>query len=414
MNLQQLPAGVTHLWNFEESSGTTVVDVVGGHATNGTIVGGTLTRFPEKVGQALSFSGSSGGYVSIGSRVFPDHPSALTYSVWYCPDPQSPLPGNYLLATTPWSVIWAINGHPKYGELPHNITPGFGGMAGSTELASPTSRATQWTLLTVTYDSSLPAAQMATVYVNGSRVGNMPVAAINSLTRTTGLNIGASRSGERRFVGLIGEVAFWNRALTPLEVQNLYDGGASRAKPSPQAKADPARETLEKGKAVRVKASVEPTILGSPVGTQFTDHAPHEGLLVGLKMSTSKFGIGFKASAVSSLQGVYRTKDGIVRGETNGPTGTAPTEFVAEEGYAIGALEIHVEAGRVMGIRIVFMQIEDDHLNRKVTYLSPPYLSVPDGSPVIGGDGKPIIGIKGSWAKQEMRCIGLIQAISRH
>ena len=130
-------------------------------------------------------------------------------------------------------------------------------------------------------------------------------------------------------------------------------------------------------------------------------------------MSTGKFGKDFQASAVSSLQGVYRTKDGIVRGETNGPVNGEPTEFVAKEGYAVGELEIHAEAGRIMGIRIVFMQIEDDHLNRKVTYLSPPYLSVPDGSPVIGGDGKPIIGIKGSWAKQEMRCIGLIQAISR-
>ena len=436
VNLQQLPAGVTHLWNFEESSGTTVVDVVGGHATNGTIVGGTLTRVPGKVGQALSFSGSSGGYVSIGSGIFPDHPSALTYSVWYYPDPRRPLPGNYLMETTPRSTIYAINGHRKYHGIPHNITPGFGRIA----LASPASRATQWNLLTVTYDSSLPSAQMATVYVNGSQVGNMPAGAINSLTRTTGLNIGASRSGQDRFVGLIGEVAFWNRALTPLEVQNLYDGGVgARAKASPQAKADPAREALEKGKAVQAQATLETNILGSLVGTQFStiqeairqgaieetgligiqsDKSFREisddgGLLVGFNVKTGPHGMSYQLTKVDAIQPKFLTSTGFRCGKWYGGGEKPPTQSTvqAKDGYAVGGIQVAAQKGEhhVSGMRIIFMKIKNGSLDVQDKYSSPWYgMSGAESTPIGGANGKFVIGVKGSYDHKLVRGIGLV------
>ena len=84
--------------------------------------------------------------------------------------------------------------------------------------------------------------------------------------------------------------------------------------------------------------------------------------------------------------------------------------FVAKEGYAIGALRVNTDSyPRILGIQVVFMRIEGGQLNPKDYYLGAPYLTVPENTPIVGGDGRPIVGVYGSWAKQEQRGLGLVQ-----
>ena len=62
------------------------------------------------------------------------------------------------------------------------------------------------------------------VYVNGELVNHGPVAAI--ATSEALMRIGESvEQPEHRFAGLLDEIAIWNRALTPVEVKDLYNGG---------------------------------------------------------------------------------------------------------------------------------------------------------------------------------------------
>ena len=209
--------------------------------------------------------------------------------------------------------------------------------------------------------------------------------------------------------------------VTKLKAANITVNALERPIPTTAVQSQPTQEPngdagngdilLTVEKAGQAKAITETRLVG-PTGyqTEFRDVLSGGGLLVGLKLSTGKFGKNFRYRAVASLQPVYRTRKGLVEGTTNGPIKSAVTALIAKDGYAVGSLQVHVASGRVQGIRLVFMKISGNQLNPKDSYLSGPYLSVPDNVSVIGGNGQPTIGVRGWWAKQELRSIGLVQA----
>jgi hypothetical protein len=226
-----LITGLTHLWNFEEASGSTSLDVVGGVTTDGTFVGTGLTRVAGKVGQAMSYGGT--GYINVASDVFPDGgngPTAgFSYALWYrvVDVNGGTLDNSMLMETTGGSsALYLLNEHAGYTS--NDVTPGFTGTGGGRELpADNATSKTDFRLVTVTYD---PASDTnAKVYLDGSFIGALAgygSGDITPLLSDTGLNIGANKTGGSFFVGLIDEVAFWNRQLESSEVTELYNGGA--------------------------------------------------------------------------------------------------------------------------------------------------------------------------------------------
>ena len=82
-------------------------------------------------------------------------------------------------------------------------------------------------------------------------------------------------------------------------------------------------------------------------------------------------------------------------------------EIVAKNGFAVGALKIALGGNsRIIGIRIQFMRVIDNRLDPIDSYWSPAYLR--EGDDLIESDGRPVVGMKGSWAKQEHRSIALL------
>ena len=76
------PAGLVAAYNFDEGSGTTVVDA-SGHANYGTISGATWTT-QGKFGNALSFNGTS-NWVTVNDAPSLDLTTAMTLEAWVRP-----------------------------------------------------------------------------------------------------------------------------------------------------------------------------------------------------------------------------------------------------------------------------------------------------------------------------------------
>jgi len=65
-----------------------------------------------------------------------------------------------------------------------------------------------------------------TVYLNGAVDGSFPVTT-NLIANTLPLRIGADSNGTNTFNGLVDEVMVFNRALSVMEVQTIYNTGAA-------------------------------------------------------------------------------------------------------------------------------------------------------------------------------------------
>ena len=86
----------------------------------------------------------------------------------------------------------------------------------------------KWHFVAVTVDR-LPGLNLLTLYVDGHSQSFSAAARPNSLTNAAGLLIGARNSslGGGNFDGLMDEIEFFNRALTPAEVQRIYWAGSA-------------------------------------------------------------------------------------------------------------------------------------------------------------------------------------------
>lgn len=164
-------------------------------------------------------------------------------------------------------------------------------------------------------------------------------------------------------------------------------------------------------RAVSRGAIVETSYTGAvDVGTVFRELPPEGRLLVGVRVTTGRFGGGMAHKALASIQPIYADPDGQQQGKTYGPALGNPLEFVAEQGYAVGAIRLKMQPHpRVLGLQVIFMRISGDRLDPEDRYASEPYIDIVEDAAVVGGDGRPIVGIKGCVSKQEMRGLGVIQ-----
>jgi hypothetical protein len=159
-------------------------------------------------------------------------------------------------------------------------------------------------------------------------------------------------------------------------------------------------------RAVRDKTLEKTEIVGGVgFGYEYSDLPTNGGYLIGVRVSTGKFGPGYVYEAVGSIEAIYRTPEGDVFGERHGPIGGPLTEFRAKEGFALSGFVLHAPH-RIEGFQAIFSRITDDGLDLEDSYVSEKYLLLPPNSPTLSTRGKLAVGLWGWWARDELRGIG--------
>jgi CSLREA domain-containing protein len=179
-------------------------DTVGGN--EGTLQNGATFSSGE-VGQAFSFDGVNQG-VLVSPGALPNIPpdGQFTVDLWFNPSNAS---GVHTMFQRERSYLYIEGGVIK-SAVGHNATG-----TGKTVTVGC------WTHAAVTYNNG-----SVNIYVNGVLAGS----STQTLEGQTGFgtSIGYNvRFNIEYFAGLIDEVQFFNRALSPIEVQNIYASGSA-------------------------------------------------------------------------------------------------------------------------------------------------------------------------------------------
>ncbi len=199
-------------WPFDDD---TARDWIGSH--DGTVTGPGVSFVPGKVGHAIKFdSGTS--YV----RVPGFNLARLTVSAWVYPAKYgyytSMVTKNYYASG--WSspyVAWQL-------WLSENTaSPGFiGGTLGNT-VSTEAIPINQWSFLAATYDGTT-----VKLYVNGVLKASQAAPTPGDLPATTGdIYIGMPQYSNHSFLGMLDEVALFDRALSAGEISQQYQNGLS-------------------------------------------------------------------------------------------------------------------------------------------------------------------------------------------
>ena len=219
-------------WRLGEASGPTAIEEVGtgGGINNGTylnVAGGSFAQpglITGDANTAVRFNGSN-SYVNAGSDASMEGAwSGITAMAWINADA---LPASGIaVAVSQWvnnaaqdRFLLSIDSGGRVLAAVGNGVSGINGAAG-TATVTPGQRH----FVAFTFQNGLPGTY--SLFLDGAldTISNSPTA-VNSLnpSTTTNLHIGAQVVGVARyFSGLIDEVALFNTALSPAEIQEFY------------------------------------------------------------------------------------------------------------------------------------------------------------------------------------------------
>ncbi len=209
--------GLVGYWPFDSVSGTMTPDM-SGNKNNGTTVN-SPTLVTGKIGQALSFNGSSG--VSVSSFAI----NTLTISAWIRTTQVVGSSGSAQIINRDTtggnnSRDWQfrMQGSPA---VPTIILFNTGGTIAGVA-ASTTVNDGKWHLVTATWDGST-----IRMYVDGKVSGN-PTSFSGTLNSGSPLLFAeaSGATGGSNFNGSIDDVRIYNRALSAFDIQQLYHEGA--------------------------------------------------------------------------------------------------------------------------------------------------------------------------------------------
>lgn len=204
-----LSNGLIGYWNFDEGTGSEVVDKMGGRSGiwNGTL-GSHWVK--GKIGKAGNFNGSN-NYVEIPPNYNRTTGlSAVTVGAWIFGT------GGRIINRGTNDILFQLFG----GKLQVFINNGNPGVGTTNQVVSSNG----WTHVAFTWSTAGGVA----IFVNGNAVsvsGNTAVSTIND-SGASNLRFGAyANDGTvERFTGLIDDVRIYNRALSAPEVVKLYNG----------------------------------------------------------------------------------------------------------------------------------------------------------------------------------------------
>lgn len=226
-NTIALNNGLVGYWPLDGSLinwATGKVSDVSGSVNTGQLLSMSTTTSPVigKIGQALNFNGSA-SYIDAGAGTSLNVTTQFTISAWVRP------------TATKLQIIYGKGtaGNTNFyqcaldasGKLLGSVSNAGTGIFPDSTTAIPLNK---WTFVTCVYDSTVSANNIK-FYING-----VPDVAIGSNTQTTGVgNVSAVDAvlgndlinAGRIFNGSIDDVRVYNRALSALEVKQLYSMG---------------------------------------------------------------------------------------------------------------------------------------------------------------------------------------------
>ena len=248
-------SGLVAAYNFEEISGTTVVDA-SGRGNHGALDGAARTS-AGRFGKALSFDGID-DWVTIKDTSSIDLSTGITLEAWVYPTDNMSGWRSVLVKETPPD-------HASYYLYANSDTdqPATGVRIGSDQnlQGGPWLIPNTWVHLAGTYDGTTQR-----LYVNGTEVVNRPHSGPIELS-TGVLRLGGNSIwGDEFFKGLIDEVRIYNRALSAGGIQT--DMNKSVATSSPPIRLvgtetiGPATNSNPQGKAEAFQTYAGTTITG--------------------------------------------------------------------------------------------------------------------------------------------------------
>jgi uncharacterized repeat protein (TIGR03803 family) len=197
------PAGLISWWSGDGHAG----DIQG--SNNGTLQNGAMATGAGKVGQAFSFDGVN-DCVSVANHATLNGFSSATIDAWIKLNTVSGRQA--IISKVPAGEYYLLVNNGRLSFENDNL--GAGAFTGATLLS-----ANLWYHVAVTYDGV-----NTRLYVNGVEDGNR--AGVWSNANTQPLTIGQRGSNEDFFNGLIDEVEIFNRALSVVDIQSLYNAGS--------------------------------------------------------------------------------------------------------------------------------------------------------------------------------------------
>ena len=206
--------GLVAHWSFDEGSGSTAVDGVGGH--DGTINGASYV--PGMSGTALAFGG--GSHVDVGDHADLDGFAEFTICAWIYPEAGGSqsmqivtkhISGDGSDATDSYSLgVW------RQGMILGGVVKTAQGSANAEH--APVAY-DEWTHVCTAYDGS-----SVHLYSGGQRVDSVPQSGtVNQTTARFMIGTCDGNCGAYYHTGSIDEVKVWNRALSDQEV---FDEGS--------------------------------------------------------------------------------------------------------------------------------------------------------------------------------------------
>ncbi|HRF64106.1 MAG TPA: PKD domain-containing protein [Candidatus Competibacter sp.] len=198
--------GLVAAYNFNETSGTTVVDA-SGNGNNG-IISGTTRTASGKFGSALSFDGIS-NWVTVNDSASLDPTNGMTLEAWVYPTATMSSWRSVLLKEQTGGLAYALYANSDSNQAVSSLNIG-----GDKNLAGGSALATNaWVHLATTYDGTTQR-----LYINGNQVASNAQA--GSITVSDGvLRIGGNSVWGEYFKGNIDEIRIYNRALSAGEIQ---------------------------------------------------------------------------------------------------------------------------------------------------------------------------------------------------
>src|SRR3989344_2715301 len=190
--------GLSHYWALDEASGTVANNSAG--AINGTA--NNATWVPGKIGNGIFFNGT-GSSVSFGDL---DITGNHTIGFWMN---ASTLPsGWHTLLAKPDSYAFEFSGTTLYYRV------------GAGSVTTPYTSTGQWRYITGTFNNGALA-----LYIDG--VEQATASGVAMVTNNNTLRAGSWDGSGEYFNGTMDEIAIYNRALTPTEIQTLaaFAGG---------------------------------------------------------------------------------------------------------------------------------------------------------------------------------------------
>jgi hypothetical protein len=226
----KLTDGLVANWQLDAVHSGVTPDAVA-PLVHGDVVGATLQ--PGKLGDALSFDGDD-DYVTFGDVDAMDRPSAFSVAMWFNRQADGAAAphdiNNVLIAQSSNSnndnfVLGTEGDNVEIYLDSDGANTTVSATIGGTGIENDT-----WHHIVLTYDAAEP--DELKLYFNGDFIADWSQFSgylTNSPAAPLALGIShADTLREGDFSGLIDEVGLWGRALTPTEIQFLYNDGAGR------------------------------------------------------------------------------------------------------------------------------------------------------------------------------------------